>query len=146
MGCAGELERTTLESARHFHGQTGFLLFLICLIFYFLFFIFLYETLMSSSRRTLECKTSLRCYFSDRFRLTTADFFRELTLSQAGLLKPPLHYVVVTVYRQEGCNDYVNNRIWVNILNYVKCGLGVRVNALASRTGRPPSKTPGLIS
>ena len=144
MGCAGELERATLESARHFHGQTGFLLFLICLNFYLLLF-FLYETLMSSSRRTLECKTSLR-YFSDRFRLTTADFFRELTLSQAGLLKPPLHYVVVTVYRQEGCNDYVNNSIWVNILNYVKCGLGVRVNALASRTERPPSKTPGLIS
>ena len=61
------------------------------------------ETLVSSTRRTLECKTSLRFYFSDRFRLTTADSVQgtEDTPSQAGLIKIRVvqQFVVVTVYR-----------------------------------------------
>ena len=61
------------------------------------------ETLVSSTRRALECKTSLRFYFFDRFRLTTADLVQgiEDPPSQAGLTKirVVLQFVVVTAYR-----------------------------------------------
>ena len=64
---------------------------------------FFNETLVSSTRRTLEYKTSLRFDFFDRFSLTTADSVQgtEDTPFQAGLIKirVVLQYVVVTIYR-----------------------------------------------